>query len=110
MKKKMPKFKSEKEEARFWDTHSPMDYVSEFVDIEEPFKINQAVIKKAAGKRAERKRLLTLRMEQRQIDLAKVIAEWKGLGYQTQMRVWVVEGIRREIAAHPEIKKFFIAK
>jgi hypothetical protein len=28
-----------------------------------------------------------LKVGQRQIDLAKVIAKWKGIGYQTQMRI-----------------------
>lgn len=103
--KKLPKFKSEEEEARFWDTHSPLDYPDEFVDVKEPFEFAPGLLKKAARRREERKRHLTLRMGQHQIDLAKVIAKYKGLGYQTQMRMWVIEGIRKEISAHPEIRK-----
>lgn len=59
--KKMPKFKTEKEEARFWDTHSPLDYPSEFMDVKEPFEFDQGLLKKAAQRREERKRSLTLR-------------------------------------------------
>ena len=103
--KKLPKFKSKKEEARFWDTHSPLDYPGEFTDINGSLEFSPALLKKAAKRREERKRHLTLRMGQQQIDLAKVIAKCKGLGYQTQMRVWIVEGIHKEIAAHPEIRK-----
>ena len=106
-KKKIPIFKSEEEEARFWGAHSPLDYAQEFKEVKDPFKFDSRLLKKAAKRQEERKRLLTLRIGQRQVDLAKIIAKWKGLGYQTQMRLWVMEGIRREIAAHPEIKRYF---
>jgi len=108
--KKLPKFKTEEEEARFWDTHSPLDYPAEFVDVKEPFEFAPSLLKKAVERREERKRSLTLRMGQRQIDLAKVIARYRGLGYQTLMRIWVIEGIRQEIKMHPEIGKLLIAK
>lgn len=108
--KKIPKFKSEKEEAHFWDTHSPLDYPDEFTDVKEPFEFDPALLRKVAKRREERKRSLTLRMGQRQIDLAKVIAIRKGLGYQTQMRMWVIEGIRKEVKAHPEIAKLLTSK
>jgi len=108
--KKIPHFKTEDEEARFWNTHSPVDYPGEFVDVKEPFEFEPGLLKKAAQRREERKRTLTLRMGQRQIDIAKVIARYKGLGYQTLMRIWVIEGIRQEIKTHPEIGKLLTAK
>lgn len=108
--KKLPSFKTEEEEARFWDTHSPLDYLGEFQEIKDPFVFAPSLLKKAAGKLEERKRMLTLRMGQNQIDLAKVIAKYKGLGYQTLMRTWVIAGIRQELKAHPEIGKLFTAK
>lgn len=33
-KKKIPKFKTEEEEARFWETHSLTDYVDELEEVE----------------------------------------------------------------------------
>jgi len=110
MKKKLPKFKSEEKEARFWDIHSPLDYPDEFTDVKEPFKFAPALLKKASKRREERKRHLTLRMGQRQIDLAKVIAKYKGLGYQTLMRIWVIEGIHKELKMHPEVRKLLTSK
>ncbi len=109
-KKKIPEFKSEEEATRFWDTHSPLDYPDEFVEVKNPFTFSPALLRKAAKRREERKRPLTLRMGERQIDLAKVIAKYKGLGYQTQMRMWVVEGIRRELRKHPDVKKLLGSK
>lgn len=108
--KKIPEFKTEEEEARFWDTHSPLDYPGEFSEVKDPFEFASSLLKKVTESRKERKRQLTLRMGQRQIDLAKVIARYRGLGYQTLMRIWVIEGIRQEIKAHPEIGKLLAAK
>lgn len=110
MIKKVPKFKSEEEEARFWDTHSPLDYPGEFVEAKEPFEFAPELLRKVAGRKEERKRSLTLRMGQHQIDLAKFIAKYKGLGYQTLMRMWVMEGIREEFGAHPELRKLLASK
>lgn len=46
---KIPKFKNEDEERNFWDTHSPLDYPGEFVEVKEPFEFLQSLLKKAAG-------------------------------------------------------------
>ena len=107
--KKPLKFKSEEEEAQFWEKHSPLDYPGEFKEVEKPFEISPELLKKAAKEREERKRTLTLRIGQQQIDLTKVLAKGKGLGYQTLMRMWIIEGIDKEIKSHPEIKKFLKA-
>ena len=107
--KKQLQFKSEKEEAQFWNKHSPLDYPGEFAEVEEPFEISPTLLKKVAKKRDERKRTLTLRIGQQQIDLTKVLAKGKGLGYQTLMRMWIIEGIDKEIKFHPEIKKLLKA-
>lgn len=109
-RRRVPKFRSEEEEARFWDTHSVLDYPGEFVEVEEPFKFAPALLREVARRREERKRSLTLRMGQAQIDLAKVIARQKGLGYQTQMRVWVIEGIWKELKEHPELKRLLASR
>ncbi len=52
-KKKLPKFKSEEEETHFWDTHSPLDYPGEFVDVKEPSKFVPALLRKVARRRLE---------------------------------------------------------
>jgi len=109
-KNKLPKFKSEEEEAKFWDNNSPLEYKEEFAEVEEPFEFSPSLLRKAVKTQKERKRLLTLRMEPYQIDVAKLIARWKGCGYQTLMRMWVMEGLRREVKIHPEIKEFLSFK
>lgn len=106
--KKQTKLKSEKEEAKFWGSHSPLDFPEEFTDVTEPFEFSPALLKKAAKRKQERKRTLTFRIGQEQVDLAKVIAKSRGLGYQTLMRMWIIEGINKEFHTHPEIKKLLV--
>ena len=93
--KKLPNFKNEEEEAKFWATHSSADYWDEFEDVEEPIEL-EPELKKRIMQNAN-KRLLTLRLEPYQIDVAKKIARRKSIGYQTLMRMWISEGIKREV-------------
>lgn len=53
-------------------------------------------LRKQIKERAKEKRVVTLRLEDRQIKLAKAITERKGIPYQTLIRSWVEEAIRRE--------------
>lgn len=80
------------------------------MEVEEPFRFSPGLLREVARRREERKRSLTLRMGQAQIDLTKVIARHKGLGYQTQMRMWVIEGIRKELKDHPGLKRLLASR
>lgn len=84
----VPEFKDEAEEAAFWATHSTAPFAAE----EEEF-----VLAPAARRRIQqRKQLLSIRLDPRYIEQAKQVAEAKGIGYQTLMRMWIVEGLERE--------------
>jgi len=43
------------------------------------------------------KRLLTIRVDPEQIEMTRKIAKRKSIGYQTLMRMWIAEGIEREL-------------
>ena len=105
MKKRIPKFKSEKEEALFWSKHSPLDYPDEAKETEQPFRFALSLLKSAAKEHKEKKQLLTLRMEQSQIYLAKIIAKIYGDHYQSLMRKWIRERIYKELKDHPDIEE-----
>ena len=109
-RKKVPKFKSEKEAAEFWSKHSPLDYSSEFKDSNEPFQFSVDFLKKMAKEHKEKKKTLTLRMEESQILLAKIIANRLGDYYQSLIRDWVREGIIKELEEHPEIEEYIRKK
>jgi predicted DNA binding CopG/RHH family protein len=108
--KKIPKFKSEKEEADFWSTHSPLDYPDEFKDVKKPFQFDVDFLKKMAKEHKEKKKTLTLRMEESQILLAKIIANRLGGYYQSLIRDWVREGIIKKLEEHPEIEEYIRKK
>jgi predicted DNA binding CopG/RHH family protein len=91
---KMPKFKSETEEARWWDANrAALD--AEFVE-----KIKQG--KAAKRTRAEllqrlksATRPVTVRLAETDIAMAKQQAERKGLPYQTYIKSLLHEALRK---------------
>jgi hypothetical protein len=46
-------------------------------------------------RRAEAKSPISIRLDAEQIAVTKKIAAAKSVGYQTQLRLWIAEGIRR---------------
>ncbi|MGB9867952.1 MAG: CopG family antitoxin [Bacillota bacterium] len=93
MTKALPRFGSEKEEAEFWDRHNSLDYIEsdDQVDIE----LAPELVAKSRD-RSKTKRI-TLRLKVSQIEAAKEIASKKDIPYQTLMRSWIAEAIRREL-------------
>ena len=92
MAKEIPEFKSEREEAEFWDTHNSLDYL----ESDEPVEIElDPGLAAKIRERAQTKRV-TLRLRVSQIEAAKEIARKKDIPYQTLIRSWVAEAIRRE--------------
>ncbi len=83
--KKVPLLKGEKAIAEFWDAMEKVD---------EPIVLDPRLEKRIRER--HKKRLLTLRLEQGQIDDARRIAAKKGIGYQTLLREWIVLGIHQE--------------
>ena len=94
MAKKLPCFGNEKEEAEFWDTHNSLDYI----ESDEQVEIELAPELAAKTKERSKTKRITLRLRVSQIEAAKEIAKKKDIPYQTLMRSWITEGIRREQA------------
>jgi len=93
MAKKIPEFKSEEEEALFWDEHDTTEFIEEF----EPAEVEIAPeLKDKILSKRELKKAVTLRLEPSQIEAIKKIAAKKGLPYQTLIRMWLTEKIAKE--------------
>ncbi|MBI2264460.1 MAG: hypothetical protein HYU64_04735 [Armatimonadetes bacterium] len=92
---KIPKFQSEKEEIEFWETHSLSDYLDDTEDVAEAIELSDALRKRILA-RGQKKRLLTLRLDEDLIDRTKKVARKKAIGYQTLMRLWIAEGLNKE--------------
>jgi predicted DNA binding CopG/RHH family protein len=82
---KIPQFANEQEEAEFWATHDATKFLGEtepvnvtFVDARPP------------------KKQISLRLDPNVIDKLKAIATQKGVGYQTLIRMWVMERLVQE--------------
>ncbi len=88
----VPRFKTEAEEAEYWSTHS----LARIWDKLEPVEFDIAPKLRHIFLRRTRKKPVTLRLEERQIALAKKLASAKSLSYQALMRSWINEGIVRE--------------
>ncbi|MBC8358718.1 MAG: BrnA antitoxin family protein [Candidatus Omnitrophota bacterium] len=83
-KKTIPKFRSEEEEAKFWDRHS----VTEFM--------HELKVVKNVGFPKPRKRLISMRVDEPLIESLKAVATSKGIGYLTLIRMWLKERLSKE--------------
>ena len=87
MKKKtrIPKFKTRKEEAKFWDTHSLADYWDEFEDVDIVFELHKP---KEETVVVRLQRNLKTRLEQ--------VAKSKGLNVSALTRMWLMEKLQQQ--------------
>ena len=84
---RIPKFKSVKEEALFWDTHD----VGDFVSLMKPVKVKYSPnIPKEA--------VMTLRLSPSLKKAVEHIAQRNNLPTSTLVRSWVVENVREAAA------------
>lgn len=91
---KVPKFKTEAEEAEWWDAR--MDMVGE--ELLKAMKDGTARRGTAQllVKEARLSRNITIRMPISDIERAQKLAEKKGIGYQTYMKMLLREALDRE--------------
>lgn len=84
---KLPPFATEEEEAEFWDTHDSTEFLDETEAVETRF-VDQRLPKKQ----------ITIRLDASAIEEIKKVASSKGLGYQTLIRMWVMEQLQKATA------------
>ncbi len=82
--KTIPKFRSEREETRFWKSHSVTEFEDDLVEA------------KNVRFPKPRKRLISLRIDDDMVASLKRTAAKKGLGYLTLIRMWIAERLTRE--------------
>lgn len=85
MMPKIPEFQSEQEESDFWDTHSATEFFDETTPVDVQFVDARP-----------RKTLISLRMDPETIAELKRVAHARGIGYQTLIRMWVLERLAQE--------------
>jgi len=103
MKKKLPSakapfpaFRSDQEPAEYFETHSVAD-AWDHLPVGKPAKPSAALARSIQERHAVAKSPISIRLVPEQIASAKKIAAAKSVGYQTQLRMWIAEGIQREM-------------
>ena len=84
--KRIPKFRSEKEEADFWAIHDSTDYQSETKEVKVRFT-------------RPKKKSVSLRFDEQTIKELKKVSESKGVGYLELIRMWVLGSLKKTKAA-----------
>ena len=91
----LPNFRSDTEAAEYFDTHSVGDIWDQLPEVKS-VKLPAALSKAIRDRHAKAKHPISIRLVPEQIAAAKKIAARKSVGYQTQLRMWIAEGIQRE--------------
>lgn len=80
--KQIPEFKSYEEEANFWDTHNIREY-DEFETVE--LEVDKNLF-----------HTLSIRLDSETLSKVRKLAEKKGLGATTLIRMWVRERLEEQ--------------
>ena len=91
----LPKFKSDEAAAEYFETHSVAGVWNDLPE-SKPGKPSKALADAIRKRHVAAKSPISIRLGAEQITAAKKIAAAKSVGYQTQLRMWIAEGIRRE--------------
>ena len=91
----LPKFEDDQDAADYFETHSVAGVWDRLPKAPQA-KPSAALAGEIRGRHAGAKSPISLRLDSEQIVAAKRIAATKSVGYQTQLRMWIAEGIRRE--------------
>lgn len=84
--KKVPKFKSEKEESEFWSTHDSTEYV----DYSRAKGVLLPNLKPST-------KTISLRLPESLIKHLKVLANKRDVPYQSLLKMFLIERVKEEI-------------
>lgn len=85
----IPKFRSEKEEAHWWDAHPEVA----------TRLLKQALKRGTVQRRTGETRIVTIRIPVRDLEAAQQLAERKGLPYQTYLKMLLHQALAKEQVA-----------
>ena len=87
MKKKIPQFKSEKEERDFWQSHDSTEYI----DWKKAERITLANLKPSV-------KTISLRLPESMLEELKLLANKRDVPYQSLVKVFLSDRIEQELA------------
>jgi len=86
--KKVPKFKSEKEELEFWSTHDSTEYV----DYSKAKQVLFPNLKPST-------RVISIRLPDSLLEHLKLLANKRDVPYQSLLKMFLIEKVKEEL--HP---------
>lgn len=89
---KTPEFKSEAEEAAWWDSH-PDETLALFEQAAKDGTLGRGTLARRAGTAAT-----SIRLDTADIKLAKTIAQQRGLRYQTYLKMIIHQHLLQEVS------------
>ena len=92
----MPKFKTESQEADWWASRAGRAYVKQKSAEARSKGINVAGSSLIARLNPKRSVQIAIRLPEADLAQARKIADQKGIGYQTLLKMFVREGLVRE--------------
>ena len=87
----LPRFRSDREAAAYFETHSVADVWDELGQAR-PARVSKRLERSIRDRHKAAKSPISIRLGSGQIAAAKKIAAAKSVGYQTQLRMWIAEG------------------
>ncbi|MBY0502816.1 MAG: BrnA antitoxin family protein [Bryobacteraceae bacterium] len=90
-----PKFASDEAAAEYLAAHSVAEAWDQ-LPVAKPAKLARTLTSSIQERHSAKKSPISIRLGPEQIAAAKRIASAKSVGYQTQLRMWIAEGIRRD--------------
>lgn len=91
----LPRFRSDEDAANYFQTRSVAGVWNQLPKAK-PAKVSEVLEKSIHERHDATKSPISIRLDPEQIAAAKKIAAAKSVGYQTQLRMWIAEGIKRE--------------
>jgi predicted DNA binding CopG/RHH family protein len=86
MKKRMPKFKNEAAERKFWTTHDSTDYI----DWHQGKRVALPELKPSS-------QTISLRMPKSMLERLKALANQRDVPYQSLLKIFLAERLRDEL-------------
>lgn len=83
--KKLPKFKNEKEEVRFWSTHDSTQYI----DYSKGKRVLFSSLKPST-------RTISIRLPESLLEHLKVLANKRDVPYQSLLKMFLIEKVEEE--------------
>ncbi len=82
--KKLPKFKTQEEEIKFWEKHSISEYWGELEESDDTFKRPKLTP-------------VTLKFDPLVLKKLKMLAQKRGVSYNSYIRLLLAKGVEKEI-------------